>query len=321
MINNQLCFNSSLIRDHYSIAYQSSQIQNIENAQIFVLGEVHDPQINCPAADLSTRCGKLNAALIYEYAEPDSILFLEGDESMEDLESDLSLESRLERSIQLWEPEDARKIKDISKETLCSVLKEKYQNKLNSQYYINRLIYTQIVKIYGWDLPVDYEINTESLRVLKEDGFDFKGSKNWTLIYGMLEQERVNLSKEILQAYEDGNASLESLKIKESRLSAIFSAQSMIRRELFPVRTKNMVNTIKLIKADPPFRGKAFFLCGAEHVKSTYENQNDQAYSVDLLYKELEKCKGVALVPKILKSLYENKDEVTKEEAMFLFKS
>src|ERR1700722_8170279 len=78
----------NFIRDNYDIIYQSSQIENPEDAKVFVLGEWHVKQV----ADESKReiaedAQYLIKDLIESCAQQHSAIFIEGADSMEDLKA------------------------------------------------------------------------------------------------------------------------------------------------------------------------------------------------------------------------------------------
>jgi hypothetical protein len=74
------------IRNDYNIVYQSSQIGTPEEAKIFIIGERHPENIpEKSEKEIAEKCRELNAVLIDKYAQKNSVLFVEGRPSMEDL--------------------------------------------------------------------------------------------------------------------------------------------------------------------------------------------------------------------------------------------
>lgn len=303
MINYPEFFDDASIRKYYDVVFQSSQIRAIEEAKVIVIGEIHNVgvHVNKTLIDLSEKCRKLNAILLKTYAKEGSILSVEGDESMEDTESNESLEARFERTMKVTDEYNDVSIKEIPREQLCKFLRKLHRKILKEDYCLDDDIYARFAKIFGWDLYSDYELAPETLNELKQKNFDLKGDKRWSVIFGMLDRERHHIHQEILDAKKNHQDTADFLKIKEFRIGEIATAIMKIAAETFPVRTKNMVNTNRLIRSDKSFIGNVIFMAGAAHVK--HDNEFDPNHSINLLYKELEEAKGVALVPKLVDDL------------------
>jgi hypothetical protein len=285
--------NNSFILDNYDVAFKSSQVTDLSEARVFVLGEMHEYEVECRQNQISRISKLINSGLILKCIEDKSLLFLEGNRAMEDVESESSLISKLELSLQVLESKEIQAVKEIPHEILAKALKVLNDEDLKSKYNIDRFAYSQIVKIFGWDVSPDFEVSDGVIEKAKKNGYNF-AERKYAVIWGKLKNDWVKLQNEILSSQlTDLEKNKRTIKIYQ-----IGKIQEMMMDETMLERNKSLLNTIKQIKNLSLYQGKAFLIAGALHVQE--DKKMGEAYRLGALYEELENCKGVALVPKIL---------------------